>query len=185
MLPEWHTVRRLLLVDAAVFPCPSVLQAVRAALPDAELSLLVVRSSHYTWLDASAATDRINNSHLNYARNCDRNAQPLDFSNYHNTELFIQQLRDRQLDAALIFTAPSHSPHALAYLCYLAGIPIRVGHSQEFGGGVLSHCVAPPVDPMAAIDYPLHLLQAIQLVPSTPPISRSQPIALQPLAPSF
>jgi hypothetical protein len=74
----------------------------------------------------------------------------------------IQALRDRQFDAAVILTAPERSPYALAYLCYLAGIPIRVGQSREFGGGVLSHCIAPPIDPVALLQYHLHLFQSIE-----------------------
>ncbi|MBE9159300.1 hypothetical protein IQ265_21055 [Nodosilinea sp. LEGE 06152] len=56
----------------------------------------------------------------------------------------IAWLRQQQFDAAVIFTAPGQSPYTLGYLCYLAGIPIRIGQSCEFGGQVLSHC-SPPV----------------------------------------
>lgn len=53
---------------------------------------------------------------------------------------------------AVIFTGPGRSPYPDAYRCYLAGIPLRVGESCEFGGGVLSHWIrpaqaaAPPAD---------------------------------------
>ncbi len=53
----------------------------------------------------------------------------------------IAKLRQCAIEAAVIFTNPGESPFALAYSCYLAGIPIRVGQSQEFGGGVLSEWV--------------------------------------------
>jgi len=46
-------------------------------------------------------------------------------------------------EAALLLTAPGQSPYPLAYLCYLGGIPVRIGQSGEFGGGVLSHCLDP------------------------------------------
>ena len=58
----------------------------------------------------------------------------------------IAWLRQQQFDAAVILTAPDQSPYTLGYLCYLAGIPIRIGHSHEFGGQVLSHCSPPPDD---------------------------------------
>lgn len=58
----------------------------------------------------------------------------------------IAWLRQQQFDAALILTLPGQSPYTLGYLCYLAGIPIRIGHSHEFGGQVLSHCSPPPDD---------------------------------------
>lgn len=65
-------------------------------------------------------------------------------------------------EAAMIFTAPGRSPYAIAYLCYLAGIPIRVGQSIEFGGGVLSHWVKPPLRAVGA-EYHLHLLRSVGL----------------------
>lgn len=61
--------------------------------------------------------------------------------NFKNPEYelaLIAKLREYAFDAAVIFTNPRESPYALAYICYLAGIPIRIGQSQEFGGGVLS-----------------------------------------------
>lgn len=61
--------------------------------------------------------------------------------NFKNPECelaLIAKLRSDAFDAAVIFTNPRESPYALAYICYLAGIPIRIGQSQEFGGGVLS-----------------------------------------------
>ncbi|MBE9111579.1 hypothetical protein IQ273_19420 [Nodosilinea sp. LEGE 07298] len=58
----------------------------------------------------------------------------------------IAWLRQQQFDAAVILTAPGQSPYTLGYLCYLAGIPIRIGQSCEFGGQVLSHCSPPPDD---------------------------------------
>jgi len=54
----------------------------------------------------------------------------------------VDWLRQQRFAAALILTAPGQSPYTLGYLCYLAGIPIRVGRSQEFGGQVLTHCLA-------------------------------------------
>ena len=54
----------------------------------------------------------------------------------------IETLQTKQLDAAIIFT--KESPYPFAYLCYLADIPIRIGLSTEFGGGVLSHPLGPP-----------------------------------------
>lgn len=50
----------------------------------------------------------------------------------------IALLAERDFDAALIFTSFSQSPHTPAYVCYLAGIPLRVGESNEFGGSTLS-----------------------------------------------
>lgn len=46
-------------------------------------------------------------------------------------------------DAAIIFTGEGRSPYPDAYGCYLAGVPVRVGLSSEFGGSILSHWVRP------------------------------------------
>lgn len=65
------------------------------------------------------------------------------FSNwYGDFERAIAFLEAHEFDAALILTQAGQSPYTLAYICYLAGIPIRIGASEEFGGGVLSHAVA-------------------------------------------
>lgn len=58
----------------------------------------------------------------------------------------VNWLRQQQFDAALILTVPGQSPYTLGYLCYLAGIPVRVGRSLEFGGQVLTHCWEPQDD---------------------------------------
>jgi len=50
----------------------------------------------------------------------------------------VEKLRQLDFDAAIILTNNDESPYPFAYLAYLAGIPIRIGRSREFGGGVLS-----------------------------------------------
>lgn len=89
-------------------------------------------------------------------------------SSFQNATLFdplplIQQIRSSSFDAAILFTTPDQSPYVMAYCCYLAGIPIRLGQSREFGGGVLSHQIKPPLDAVNAIDYHLHLLTSLGL----------------------
>lgn len=70
-------------------------------------------------------------------------------------------LRARQFDAAFIFTSFSQSPYPPAYACYLAGIPIRVGESKEFGGGILSHPVPALADSEHQTLRSLHLLSSV------------------------
>lgn len=55
----------------------------------------------------------------------------------------IDWLRQQRFDVAVILTAVGQSPYLLGYLCYLAGIPVRIGRSREFGGQVLTHCLSP------------------------------------------
>lgn len=75
-------------------------------------------------------------------------------------EAILDTLKQSAFEAAIVFTAAGQSPYAIAYLCYLAGVPIRVGQSIEFGGGVLSDRVPP-----AGGDRHLHLLRAVGIVP--------------------
>jgi len=43
----------------------------------------------------------------------------------------IESLKLRRYDAAVIFTVYSQSPLPAAYVCYLAGIPLRLAHCRE------------------------------------------------------
>ena len=70
----------------------------------------------------------------------------------------VNTLREGGFDAAVIFTSFSQSPYPPAYACYLAGIPIRLGHSREFGGGVLSEWYQPPADESHQAERNLSLL---------------------------
>ncbi|MDX2215227.1 MAG: hypothetical protein SFY66_18330 [Oculatellaceae cyanobacterium bins.114] len=186
MHPEdWRAVGRLLVVGgnpqpAEVLSLHAALSFVRRALPEVDLTVLTVETLDLEALqamqiEAIALVDR---------ERSDQDLQPTDSSAY-NTPLdqgsradlmqqakpLIQHLGDRRFDAALIFTTPTQSPYAWAYLCYLAGIPIRIGQSQEFGGRVLSTWVSPPLEEVSTTEYYLHLLQSIRLTAT----QKSQP----------
>ena len=51
----------------------------------------------------------------------------------------IETLRERNFDAAIIFTSYKQSALPAAYLCYLAGIPLRAAGSFEGPGSLLTH----------------------------------------------
>lgn len=159
MYPEsWKAVNRLLLLyagdrDAATDLHPAI-RLLHHALPAVKISFLSFHSDPaftlaLPWLeilslDALGINTQTNN---------------LTSSSISDIELpLIQAVCDRAFDAAIIFTTPSQSPYALAYLCYLAEISIRLGQSHEFGGGVLSACITPPVEDVSLTDYYLHLL---------------------------
>jgi ADP-heptose:LPS heptosyltransferase len=72
----------------------------------------------------------------------------------------IDRLRTLRADAALILTSFSQTPFAAGYACYLAGIPIRIGHAGMFGGAVLSHPIAGPA-PDHQAERNLHLLRGL------------------------
>ncbi|ARV59743.1 hypothetical protein BZZ01_14870 [Nostocales cyanobacterium HT-58-2] len=133
MLPNWQNVQRVLVMQLGthqdILQTIPVVERLRQLLPDATITFMVPVKSRYIglhlpWVDEvfvyeGAGTKFINPEH----------------------ELtLISTLRQRAFDAAVICTQPGQSPYSLAYICYLAGIKIRIGQSQEFGGGVLSQC---------------------------------------------
>jgi ADP-heptose:LPS heptosyltransferase len=71
----------------------------------------------------------------------------------------IDEIRERDFDAAFIFTSWAQSPYPAAYACYLAGVPVRIGESKEFGGSVLSHAADALPDEVHQADRNLHLLE--------------------------
>jgi len=73
----------------------------------------------------------------------------------------VATLREGCFDAALIFTSFSQTPHVPAYVCGLAGIPLRVGESKEFGGGVLTHALHGAPDDEHQVERNLRLVEAL------------------------
>jgi ADP-heptose:LPS heptosyltransferase len=72
----------------------------------------------------------------------------------------IERLRALRADAALILTSFSQTPFAAGYACYLAGIPIRVGHEESFAGGVLSNAIPGPA-PIHQAERNAHLVRGM------------------------
>lgn len=70
----------------------------------------------------------------------------------------VEEIRRREFDAAIIFTSFTQSPHPPAFVCYLAGVPLRIAQSKEFGGGLLTQWVRPLPDETHQVDRNLHLL---------------------------
>lgn len=56
----------------------------------------------------------------------------------------IEQLRAAEFDAAVIFTVYSQNPLPSAFLCYMAGIPLRLAHCHENPYQLLTHWVKDP-----------------------------------------
>ncbi|MGI0484553.1 glycosyltransferase family 9 protein [Pantanalinema rosaneae CENA516] len=153
MPPEpWQEVARLLILCSSddqnqLAALNVALQVVKHNLPQAEITLLLLETSTYRYAPMTTTLDEwVQQTHSNYG---DRG------------RTLIEQLQAHRYDAAMIFTTPGQSPYSLAYSCYLAGIPIRLGQSQEFGGGVLSPSVPPPMIAMTLTDYYLHLLTSV------------------------
>ncbi|MDP8928633.1 MAG: glycosyltransferase family 9 protein, partial [Actinomycetota bacterium] len=158
---DWGAVRRILVVRldniGDVVLLGPALRALRMNLPDATLTLLSspagasvapllpwvdeVVVHRVVWQDASGSF-------------------PFD----PERELrLVADLRGSAFDAAFISTSFAQSPFPPAYACYLAGIPVRVGQSKEFGGSVLSHPVPPSPYEAHQVERSLHLLEGVGL----------------------
>lgn len=56
----------------------------------------------------------------------------------------IEQLRQTQFDAAIVFTVYSQNPLPSAFLCYMADIPLRLAHCHENPYQLLTHWIKDP-----------------------------------------
>ncbi|WP_034388905.1 hypothetical protein [Deinococcus sp. YIM 77859] len=129
MLPEsWQRV--LLACTGDLTALRPTLRACRATWPRAELTLLVPAPERHNvpeWAAGVLAPETFWTAEL----------PPL--------------LHAARFDAALILGQPGDSPHGLGYLCALAGIPVRVGVSAEFGGQTLTHWIKAGTDLLQAL----------------------------------
>lgn len=159
MLPEnWSGVRRLLVVRLdnigdVVLLSPS-LRTLRQALPQARIVLMASHAgsqvrpmlpwvddvivSRPVWQDVSGSIPQ----------------------SFEREMAMVDMVREWEFDAAIIFTSFSQSPYPPAYVCYLAGIPIRLGQSKEFGGSLLSQWVKPLPDSLHQAERNLYLLES-------------------------
>ncbi|MEH2066673.1 MAG: hypothetical protein V7K47_00480 [Nostoc sp.] len=144
MLPKWEKVRRVLVIHLGkrhdlILIIPA-LQKLRQSLSNAAITLMVSPNTKQLGLQIRCADYLLVYEGADYK-----------FRNAECELALISKLRQYDFDASLIFTNPGESPYSLAYICYLAGIPIRIGQSQEFGGGVLSKCVKP--QPLESLSF--------------------------------
>jgi ADP-heptose:LPS heptosyltransferase len=153
MLPEWQNLRRVLVMQVGsrqdlMLTIPA-LQKLRELLRDATITLMVSPCSRQIsielpWVDEVFVYEGGERKFVDAEREL----------------ALISKLRQGAFDAAIIFTNPGESPYPLAYICYLAGIPIRIGQSQEFGGGVLSEWVKLPAKDSHPVDKYLFLIES-------------------------
>ena len=71
----------------------------------------------------------------------------------------IETLREGSYDAAIILTSFKQTPHPAGYACYLAGIPLRLGESKEWGGGVLTDEAPSAPDDLHQVERNLRLIE--------------------------
>ncbi|MBV9454071.1 MAG: glycosyltransferase family 9 protein [Rubrobacter sp.] len=97
----------------------------------------------------------------------------------------IETLKEGRYDAAVILTSFKQTPHAAAYACVLADIPLRLGESKEWGGSVLTTEVPPARDELHQAERNLRLIEHAgfqvedrSLGVSVPPRARKSTTAL-------
>jgi ADP-heptose:LPS heptosyltransferase len=178
---DWTAVRRVLVVRLdnlgdVVLTGPLV-RSIRAALPaGATLDLLTspggalvapllpgvdgVASWRASWQDASGSLPQ-------------EPARELDL---------IQRMRG--YDAVVVSTSFSQSPWPAAYAAYLAGVPVRIGQSREFGGSVLTTWVLPGEDDEEAhqVDRSLRMIAASGVASAGSALALNRPDILRPAA---
>lgn len=133
------------------------LRALKRSLPHSHLTLMVTRAGNKVtpmlpWVDDVILHRPI----------WQEISPDVEFDPERDREM-AAMLRSRDFDAAVIFTSFSQSPYPPAYLCYLAGIPVRLGQSKEFGGRVLTHWSKSPPDDLHQVDRNLFLLESAGL----------------------
>ncbi len=131
------------------------LRALRAALPDAEVTLMASPTGARV-VPLLPWVDRVMDEVVVWqALGACGPPDP------GREQALVGRIADGRFDMALIFTSFSQSPLPAGYACLLAGVAVRVGQSKEFGGGVLSHELASPPDECHQVDRNLALLEAI------------------------
>lgn len=173
----WDNVRRVLAVRqdnrGDVLLCGPALRAIKEARPQVHLTLWTSPAGAEVW-PLLPWVDAVLVSRPLWQDVTGR----LPFDPARERRL-IARLRRGGYDVAIIFTSFAQSPFPPAYAAYLAGIPVRIGQSKEFGGGVLSHPVPPPPDALHQAERNLRLVEAVglpvgdrQLALSLPPAAR-------------
>lgn len=158
---RWQGVRRLLAMRldniGDVLMTGPALRAIRQRLPGAHLILMVSPAGQ----EAARLLPGVDQ--VLVWRSLWQDMGDLPFEPAREFGL-IRTLRGLRLDAAVIFTSFSQSPHVAAYACYLAGIPLRLGEPKDFGGAVLTDTPSTPT-PLEAhqVDRNLRLLGAVGL----------------------
>ncbi|MUG93348.1 hypothetical protein F7734_13300 [Scytonema sp. UIC 10036] len=132
LLDNWQNVQNILVIhsgsDRNETQILLTLEKLRQLQPNSYITLMGSShkiNSYSSWVDEVFIYEEIGEK----------------FVNPEHELALISKLSQGSFDAAVICTEPGESPYSLAYICYLAGIPIRIGRSQEFGGSVLSKSI--------------------------------------------
>lgn len=145
---NWCGARRILCVRldnmGDVLMCTPAMRAIRQSAPDVRITLLASASGALVAGGIPEVDDVIR-----YAAPWMKSSAPHPPA---EDLAMIEALRARDFDAAVIFTTYSQSPLPAAWMCQLAGIPLRLAHCHENPYQLLTHWVRDP-EPGPAIRH--------------------------------
>lgn len=134
--PEWRAARRVLAVRldnlGDVLVTSPALRAIKESLPDVELTLLASPGGAQVGR-LNPFVDRVMEYEAPWMDPWQRLAH-----DPARERRAIAAVRARHFDAAVIFTSFRQSPLPAAYLCYLAGVPLRLGATTDGAGSLLT-----------------------------------------------
>lgn len=156
---RWHEARRVLLIRldnlGDVILMTPAFHAVRTALPNAHLTLLASPIGKQV-AELDPDLDDVITYEAPWMDPWQRLPQDTE-----REQKMIATLRERQFDGAIIFTSFHQSALPAAYLCYLAGIPLRVAASIDGPGSLLTTRHKHPERMMHEVERALDLVAAI------------------------
>lgn len=157
--PEWLAAKRILAIRldnlGDVLVTTPAIRAIRQSLPDSSITLLASRVG----AQVGALNPDIDGVIVYGAPWMDPWRElPLDPD---REQQMIAELRARQFDAAVIFSSFRQSPLPSAYLCYLAGISLRLAASIDGPGSLLTTRHKHPERMMHEVERGLDLVGAV------------------------
>jgi lipopolysaccharide heptosyltransferase II len=162
---SWRSVRKILLIRldnlGDVLLTTPAFHAVKTALPESSLTLL----TSPVGAQIAALDPDINDVIIYQAPWMDPwHKLPLDTQ---REQEMIAVLKARQFDGAIIFTSFRQSSLPAAYLCYLAGIPLRVAASIDGPGSLLTTRHKHSEQIIHEVERGLNLVAALGIVPGS------------------
>ena len=171
--PEWQRARRVLAIRldnlGDVLVTTPALHAMRESLPHASITLLASPIGAQAGQLNPDLDDVIVYSAPWMDPWCRLPHDP------EREQQILRSLADRHFDAAVIFASFRQSPLPAAYLCYLAGIPLRLAASIDGPGSLLTTRHRHPEQMMHEVERGLDLVAAIGLHTSDPRLVLSVP----------
>lgn len=156
---HWRNVRKVLAVRldnlGDVLVTTPAIHAIREALPDAQLTLLAS--------PVGAQAGKLNNDIDTVITYRSPWMDPWHklAQDPEREQAMIERLAREQFDAAIIFTSFRQSSLPAAYLCYLAGIPLRAAASIDGPGSLLTTRHKHPERMMHEVERGLDLVGAL------------------------